>query len=216
VQKVNVKEVRGPLGKGERKFYAVISDDGAEFTSFDTKLASLLPGSVINLEPEIKGKYINIKEWSLIEEPATQSPSAAIPAQVAPRSLQFDARATALNVASRLVSAGKIDITEMIPKAEIYRSWLTGEAMRKASPQAPNTKPVTTVEEDWESMKRDDDPPKRNPDDIKNLGALFTACLQDFKMNPAAVAKELGYSKTQDITGEFADHYRAIAQVNSK
>ena len=216
MQKIKVKEVRGPLGKGDKKFYAVVSDDGAEFTTFDTKIASLLPGSVINLEPDIKGKYINIKEWSLIEEPASQSPSPAVLSQAAPRSLQFDARATALNVASRLVSAGKIDITEMIPKAETYLTWITGEGARPVSRPATTTKPGTTVDEDWGNLKRDDDPPKRNPDDIKNLGALFTACLQDFKMNPAAVAKELGYGNPQDITGEFADHYRAIAQVNSK
>lgn len=71
MQKITVKEVKGPLGKGEKKFYAVKDAGGAEYTTFDAKVADLNPGSVIEGEITItvKGEkqYINLGEWKLLE-----------------------------------------------------------------------------------------------------------------------------------------------------
>ena len=68
MQKIVVKEVRGPLGKGEKKFYAVVDEKGAEFTTFDTKIAQVTPGSILEIEPKVEGKYVNIAEWKVLEE----------------------------------------------------------------------------------------------------------------------------------------------------
>ena len=71
MQKITVKEVKGPLGKGERKFYAVVDEKGAEFTTFDGKVADLAPGSVIAGEITVTQKgektYVNLGEWKLLE-----------------------------------------------------------------------------------------------------------------------------------------------------
>lgn len=67
MQKITVKEVKGPLGKGDKKFYAIKDGEGAEFTTFDTKVADLTPGSIIEAEVVVKGKYLNLGEWKLLE-----------------------------------------------------------------------------------------------------------------------------------------------------
>ena len=56
---------------------------------------------------------------------------------------------------------------------------------------------------------------KRDPESIKTINDLLKACNQDFKMQPNAMAKELGYSSYKDITGNFADCYRTIAAAKS-
>jgi len=68
VQQITVKEVKGPLGRGEKKFYAVVDDKGAEFTTFDSKVSHIPVGSIINLEPKVEGRYVNIVKWELVKE----------------------------------------------------------------------------------------------------------------------------------------------------
>jgi hypothetical protein len=72
MQKITVKEVKGPLGKGEKKFFAVVDENGAEFTTFDTKVGEIKPGSVINIAPKVEVKagktYINIETWEMVQE----------------------------------------------------------------------------------------------------------------------------------------------------
>ena len=60
MQRITVREVRGPLGKGEKKFFAIKDNKGSEFTSFDPQIAKLTPGSIIEAEIVVDGKYINI------------------------------------------------------------------------------------------------------------------------------------------------------------
>ena len=77
MQRITVKEIKGPLGQGEKKFYAVVDEAGAEFTTFDTKVKDITPGSVLDIEPVIKGKFVNIKEYKIISEgtPKPASPA---------------------------------------------------------------------------------------------------------------------------------------------
>ncbi len=77
MQRITVKEIKGPLGQGEKKLYAVVDEAGAEFTTFDTKIKDITPGSVLDIEPVIKGKFVNIKEYKVISEgtPKPASPA---------------------------------------------------------------------------------------------------------------------------------------------
>jgi len=77
MQKITVKEVRGPLGKGEKKFYAIKDGEGAEFTTFDSKVTELGPGSVIEAEVIVKGKYLNLGEWKVLEAAPPRSGNGA-------------------------------------------------------------------------------------------------------------------------------------------
>lgn len=51
----------------------------------------------------------------------------------------------------------------------------------------------------------------RDPASIKTLSDALAACAMDFDMQPSAVAKELGYGNTRDITEKPADVYRKVA-----
>jgi hypothetical protein len=54
---------------------------------------------------------------------------------------------------------------------------------------------------------------KRDPASIKTLNDLMRACFQDFKMQPAAVVKELGHKSQSEITEVPAECYKTIAAV---
>ena len=69
MQKIKVAEIKGPLGRGEKKFYAVVGSDGAKFTTFDAKAMSIKPGSILEAEIKVEGKYVNMVKWTLLQEP---------------------------------------------------------------------------------------------------------------------------------------------------
>jgi len=55
--------------------------------------------------------------------------------------------------------------------------------------------------------------PKRDPESIKNIAQLYSACFEDFKLQPKEVLKELGYSSQTDISETPSQCYRRIAVV---
>jgi len=71
------------------------------------------------------------------------------------------------------------------------------------------------ADEAWDELVHEAEvkKPKRDPETITTLNGLLAACFQDFKLQPKDVAKELGYKSEKEITGKFADCYRAIASV---
>ena len=74
MQNIKVKKINSKSGtnkKGQWTSFIVVAEDGAEFTSFDTKLSGVKSGSILSVELEVKGKYTNIKEWKLVSEPAS-------------------------------------------------------------------------------------------------------------------------------------------------
>lgn len=207
MQKIMVKEVKGPLGKGEKKFFAVVDEKGAEFTTFDTKIQKVSPGSVLEIELKIEGKYINIVEWKVIEE---GRPTQAQSSPTTDRTrIYADFKIAAIQVAGRLAAAGKIEQAEIQTCANQIYTWLSSQAKTttiKDPTEAKNT------EEEWEGMDRKE----RDPDTIKTLGDLFTACLADFNMNRTNAIKELGYSRQEDIGESPAECYRKISQLFKK
>jgi len=56
---------------------------------------------------------------------------------------------------------------------------------------------------------------KRDPESIKTINDLLKACNQDFKMQPNAVYKELGYKSQSDINEKPSICYQKIAAVKS-
>ena len=57
--------------------------------------------------------------------------------------------------------------------------------------------------------------PKRDPETIKTINDLLKACNQDFKMQPNAVYKELGYKSQSEITEKPSECYMRIAAVRA-
>lgn len=193
MQKIKVKEVKGPLGKGEKKFFAVVDEKGAEFTTFDTKIQDVVPGSLLNIEPKIDGKYINIAKWEILE--AAPNPTPQIPGNFG----QILARSAAL-----IASGGDL------PLASKYVTWIT-----QGKPEA-QAKPPTTAEEDWDNLKSGG--ADRNPDEIKKPDALLKACKADFNMQPKDVYAELNVNTYQEFVAlkkTPAELYRQIKAVRS-
>jgi len=213
MQKVIIKEIRGPLGRGEKKFYAVVDSDGAEFTTFDAKVATLLPESVINVEPEIKGKYINIKSWILLEDAPGGAEQAGPSPEAARMQIGADHKVAALQIAGRLAAAGKIEQDQIETCADKLYAWLAGKSQTTAKQAKEQVDAEErTAEEAWRDMGGEG----RDPDTIKNFGELFTACLADFNMQRNVVIKELGYSEQKEIGESPADCYRTISRLREE
>lgn len=65
MQKITIKEIKvGKPGKPT----IIIAEDDSRFSGFDTKLASLNAGAVIEVETEIKKGFVNISKWQLVSE----------------------------------------------------------------------------------------------------------------------------------------------------
>ncbi len=76
---------------------------------------------------------------------------------------------------------------------------------------------ASTLEEVPETV--DEVPPResagRDPETIKTLNELFKACNEDFKLQPAAVLKEMGVKSQADISDTPEECYRKILVVRS-
>ena len=68
MQTITVKSVVEKHSKdGTKTFYLVSDDAGGEYTTFDSSIAAIT-GNQLEIEPEVKGKYINIKSFKVIKE----------------------------------------------------------------------------------------------------------------------------------------------------
>ena len=54
---------------------------------------------------------------------------------------------------------------------------------------------------------------KRDPSSLQNLAQLYSACFEDFKLQPNDVLKELGYALQTDISETPQECYIKIASV---
>lgn len=67
MQRLTVKTLEEKHSKdGSKSFWALIDSDDGEFTTFDSSIATVKPGDVIEAEIVVKGKYANIKEFKII------------------------------------------------------------------------------------------------------------------------------------------------------
>jgi hypothetical protein len=228
---IKVKEIKGPLGNGDKKFFAAVDDKGVEYTTFDTAILSVTPGSIIEAEIVIKpgkgGKtYINLADgWKVISAAAAAAPApgpsggtAGPHAPVDPGTvlLEIDARArsTALILAGDLAKNGKITPDGILSWANTFYAWLKVGAAKSAPVPAAAAGPPkswaaagksdsekSTEELEQEIFGKKGGNPPRDPLTVRNLGELFQACKDDFNMMPDAVAKELGYSNRENLVG---------------
>ncbi|HUV53497.1 MAG TPA: RecT family recombinase [Dehalococcoidia bacterium] len=86
----------------------------------------------------------------------------------------------------------------------------------KAQPAAPPVAEAPGEElfsEEAATKPTETPKPKRAPESIKNIAQLYSACFEDFKLQPKDVLKELGYISQTDISETAAECYRRIAAV---
>lgn len=74
MQKIIVKSVQEKHSKdGSKTFYVVTDSKGADLSSFDPEVMVFQPGTVIEAEVEVSGKYTNLKEFKVVSNPMPNS-----------------------------------------------------------------------------------------------------------------------------------------------
>jgi hypothetical protein len=201
MQQITVKEVRGPLGKGEKKFWAIKDPQGGEFTAFDASIAKLTPGSIIEAEIEVKGKYVNITKWTLIEAgPAvTQQGAGGGTYKRDTEGIRFEYELKAYlqaieraSIEAQTAYNGLIKVLELITispaaeklveklapgilkKALAYAESRLDIAMASKPPQSPKAPPETEKAGGTSPGKAE----KPSKTDFKNVGELLTWALE--------------------------------------
>lgn len=121
MQKITVKSIkvdRGETNGREWTKTTITGEDGSQFQSFDTKLSSLVEGSIINAEIEVKGKYVNIKKWEMVD--GLVSNPLPLPKQ------DNKNKSMALSYAKDLACAGKIELDQIKAYATKFEEYLNG------------------------------------------------------------------------------------------
>lgn len=80
LQKVNVKSVSRKEGTGEKGPWtntSVTGEDGAVFGTFSKSALEIAAGDLIELDPVVKGKYINFSDWNMLEKGTGSVPAAS-------------------------------------------------------------------------------------------------------------------------------------------
>ena len=201
MQQITVKEVRGPLGKGGRKFWAIKDPQGGEFTAFDSTIAKLTPDSIIEAEIEVKGKYVNITKWTLVEAGPAVTPNSGTGGQykrdtegirfeyelkaylqgIERASIEAQTAYNGLIKVLELVSVSPITeklIDKLCPgilkKALQYADSRLDAAMASKPPQSPQAPPETVKASDTPKGKVK----AQSDTSFKNVGELLTWALQ--------------------------------------
>lgn len=135
MQKVMVAEVEVDHGETDGRPWTkvtLIGEDGSRFSTFDHK-AEGLKGSFVELDPIIKGQYVNFKKWNILEEATIQQPPQQEEPKVtlqpaSPYQSEIEARAknTALMQACELAKSDKIDVDKILAQANKFLVWLQG------------------------------------------------------------------------------------------
>jgi hypothetical protein len=61
-------ETKKPRKEGGNPFYVVFGKNGEEMTSFDSAVMEFGSGTVLNVEPKISGKHINIMKFEVVKK----------------------------------------------------------------------------------------------------------------------------------------------------
>jgi hypothetical protein len=107
MQKITIAEVKP--SDGEKKPTVVTDTTGAKMSGFDTGLKILNAGDVIEAELEVKGKYTNIKSFTIVKK-ATQAETASISSC---RDASIEAQVAA-KIGGELLAAGIITPSDQL------------------------------------------------------------------------------------------------------
>lgn len=158
MQKITISEIYPPTE--EKKPTIIVDESGARMSGFDTKLRSLTIGSIIEVELEIKGKYINIKEWKMISEAKEGQPIATTGGrqyQDSPEKTTSIERQVAAKLAFEYSDASE-SLEAVLNKAEKIYRWIGQKVTISTTPKDAVKKTAATVKStapDIEQAERD-------------------------------------------------------------
>ncbi len=167
MQKVVIKSVEEKHSKdGSKTFYIVTDITGAQMSSFASEVMSLKPGTEIAGEIELSGKYANLKEFKIVNEPKfKESPkSQYIPRTESPDARRSIERQVAVKLAFEFGINGDDDVWtlgKVLKQAEQIYQWIAegkfppGDTKPMGSPQ----KEAIKIEDKVKSPQEDKQPP---------------------------------------------------------
>lgn len=168
MQKVRIAKVEPAVGDNKPTW--LTDDKAARMSGFQAGLKDLAPGDLINAELEVKGKYINIISFELLEKAQAREAGHIAPSGMTRAEIDSHINITALQCACNLAAAGKIALDEVLIEADRFGRWLK----RIGKPGIPELLPGEIAR--LESAPKS--PDKVSEDKIKNVGDLYTRALK--------------------------------------
>jgi hypothetical protein len=180
MQKITVKEIIP--SPGDNKPTIITDTSGTKMSGFESGLKTLKPGDIIDVEIEVKGKFVNIKSY----KPLEQAPPAGPPSgQATDANIQY--RITALTLAVHYTDA-KHEPAQVFTHADSFYDWLTGRKGKAAVQEK-------TAEQEWEGLESGSDK-HINPKQQRELIALMNSA----NMTAHDLWKDYMFSKLSDLT----------------
>ena len=192
MQKITIKTVTP--GLTEKSPTVIVAVDGTKMSGFDKKLNDLLPGSMIEVELEVKGKFNNIKEWKLLQE-VKSTPAAAGSSLYT----KYTNEQIAVFGTVQLLVAGTIDKESLLGK-QVF-AWLTGHLPELHI----TTQPVLPMEKK----------PVGEVDLFANVGQLLEWAWKTYKLNSSKTLVLLGIEDTAQIK-DFSEARKKIIESQVK
>ena len=202
MQQIKVKEVREVKGKSGKVFYAVVDDKGGEFTTFDTKIASVTPGSVLEIEPKVDGKYVNITEWKVLEEGKQSATSVNGKAAYGKIPEQFDAERRSIESQTAFNGIIKLIEQEAILKIDIVPSDVEELAYEWARVRLRGTIPAkeAPVVSKTGQIKVDSTQKAIAVGHFENAGQFAAAAFKEFGLNTTDLSIRFSVTSVSGIT----------------
>lgn len=219
MQNIKVKEVRGPLGKGDKKFYAVVDEKGGEFTTFDTKVKNIPPGSIIKIDPKIDGKYVNIASWEMVEEAANTS---QVSGKTSNGKTSEDVALERASIEAQVAFKGAIRLLEAAAWPDRFNEEieaLVHDAVKWgrsrftpyfAEPKARSDKAAPQQASNVQSPKEE-----KSGNDFDNAGQFLTKCKEIWSLDRSHVMEIAGVKELFD-QAQFAKAYLKVTEHMTK
>jgi len=190
-------------GKDEKSPTVIMSTDGARMSGFDKKLAALVPGTIIEVELEINGKFNNIKKWHLLQE--AKSPAAPVNEYTS----FFTDQQLAFLGAVYLIGTGCVEKESSLGKKTF--NWLMSNipADHLDSTGLKATQPMPRVPHAEDNGKDAGDKP------FENVGQLLTWAFTTYKLIGTMVVMITGVKGAMQRR-DFAEAKRLIIESQAK
>ncbi len=225
MQKIIIKEVHPAME--EKKPTIIVTEDGAKMSGFIEGLKSLTPGSIIEAELEVKGKYTNIKSFTFVSKPAEQ-PAPPPPPPTKPTGEQWGEKnkierasieaQTAVKAILSMPGLGTI-FPFSLPAVDCALAWCSEKIKATMSvkpiPPPATKQPPTALDLVREAVKAETGKKqyKTDPASLKTITDMQKAVHKDFGLQPAQVMTELNVKSWSELTITPKDAYIQIAEV---
>lgn len=215
MQRITIAKIIPASDKDKPTF--ITDENGAKFSGFESALAALKKGDVIEAEIEIKGKYNNIKRHSvLVEAPPPAAPPRP-PDTIALLEVRARLEVAAIDAVTRLLTMPAGDRFQM--PEDIYNAYLDRLELHlcRHSTKPAEPKPAETKEAEKPPAAPVESKPERDVAAIQTVTQLVRAIQEDFNgMSSAEALKTMGLKSWSYLTYEPSQAYEIIRKAVGK